>query len=275
MFMPLFSIITVTLNPPPGDLRRTIESVVGQEFGDWELLVKDGGSADNVREALPNDPRIRLVVEPDTGIFDAMNQGLREASGDLICLLNAGDSFFDQEVLATVAQACKRSPGVEFFYGDVAKPGSRSGFELYPEQLSRRFLFSRGICHQAWFVRREAYARVGDYETDFVSGGDPRYLLRMLLVHRVSHRGLGRPVVTYKGEGVSRIPENSMRSRAWVTALKAELFTPSERIFYGCGTLVKCVAKRLFYDPFAWRLVRMVRARKHSSEAGRSLTRRR
>lgn len=236
---------------------------MGQDFEDWELIVKDGGSKFAIREQLPDDGRIRLVERKDLGIFDAMNQGLDEVSGQFICFLNAGDSLFASDVLGFVAQACKQHPMVEFFYGDVAKPTSRSGFELYPERLSRRFLFSRGICHQAWFVRHSVYDRLGGYETDLPSGGDPRYLLRMVLEHQVSHRGLRRPVVTYQGGGLSQVAENREGAQKWVAELKAKLFTPAERSIYGFSRRIKCVFKRLVYDPFAWRMLRCIRYRKY------------
>ena len=120
--MPLFSIVTVTLNPPEEDLRRTLQSVVGQDFQDWELIVKDGGSKVGVLDCVPEDERIRVVTEEDSGIFDAMNQGIQRATGDFVCLLNAGDILTNPSVLDLVAKGAREHPNVEFLYGDVSNP---------------------------------------------------------------------------------------------------------------------------------------------------------
>ena len=72
-----FSIITVCLNAGQG-LLDTVERTLGQTYGHFEIIVKDGGSKDGSIEKLPSDPRIRVVTRKDTGIYDAMNQGIEE-----------------------------------------------------------------------------------------------------------------------------------------------------------------------------------------------------
>ena len=87
-----FSIITVCLNAGQS-LLDTVERTLGQTYEHFEIIVKDGGSTDGSIEKLPSDPRIRVVTRQDTGIYDAMNQGIEEAKGDYLIFMNCGDWF--------------------------------------------------------------------------------------------------------------------------------------------------------------------------------------
>ena len=97
---PTFSIITVTFNAEKF-LERTILSVLGQTYPRIEYILVDGASKDGTLAIVENyAPRIdKWVSEPDAGLYDAMNKGMKMASGDYICFLNAGDSFYEPETL--------------------------------------------------------------------------------------------------------------------------------------------------------------------------------
>lgn len=113
--MCFFSLITVCLNP--GDkLRGTLESALKQTCGDFELIVKDGGSSDGSLEKnreLLKDPRIRVFTEKDTGIYDAMNQAVSHAEGQYIFFLNCGDTLYDETVLEKVKKAAEEGLATE------------------------------------------------------------------------------------------------------------------------------------------------------------------
>jgi glycosyltransferase involved in cell wall biosynthesis len=249
--MPLFSIITVCLNAGP-DLDPTVASVLGQEFKDYELLIKDGGSHDGTQSRTWPDPRVRFISSPDKGIFDAMNQALTLASGEFVCFLNAGDYFSDGQVLSAIARLIQGNPGADFFYGNVRKPQSRSGVELYPDRLSRFFLFTHSICHQCWFLRRSVYLSYRGFETEHTDCADCRLLLRLLVPGGVKYKHLPRIAVHYKGGGSSTVPARLQRSRQWVDELRRELFSPLE---YRAFTLMWkswMTAKPLLYDRCLW-----------------------
>lgn len=265
--MPLFSIITVTLNPPAEDLQKTLESILDQGFEDWELIVKDGGSDAGVLNNVPDDPRIRVVVQEDTGIFDAMNQSLGYADGGFICFLNAGDTFFDTSALQTVADAYKAHSGSHFFYGDVAKPLSRSGFERYPKRLSRAYLFFHMICHQVWFVSRSYYERSHGYEIDGPAGKNPtgadyRFLLRMILSDQLGYQHVPKVLVTYQGGGWSQNPKHLKEGKVWKDQQRDALYGSVERFFYRCVWRMRNVAKSLVYDRGVWRIWRKMQERR-------------
>ena len=161
MASPLISIITVTRNAAD-TLERTLISVDGQTFLDYEHLVIDGASTDataSVAAARPSIKR-RFDCRPAKGLYDAMNRGLSEARGTYVVFLNAGDAFHDRDVLARVASAIADagSPGIVYGQTDIVDDDGRylhpRHFEA-PENLALSD-FRRGmvVCHQAFFVLR-------------------------------------------------------------------------------------------------------------------------
>ena len=156
---PLISVITVTFNAEK-EIDSTLNSLKRQSYQDFEHIVIDGDSKDStvskIRDArLPNSV---ILSEPDRGLYDAMNKGLRLASGKYVIFLNAGDAFFDDETLARYKQAAQSD--YDIIYGDtwvvdennkILKPRHLS----VPEKLDFRS-FSKGmlICHQAFMVKK-------------------------------------------------------------------------------------------------------------------------
>lgn len=254
------------------DLTSTVSSVLAQEFNDYELIVKDGGSGDGSFEALKPDPHVRIVRRPDRGIFDAMNQALCAAHGYYVHFLNAGDTFTDKGVLKHVAHEIHRYPDKELFYGDVRKPQSRSGYEIYPRRLSRRFLFMNSVCHQGWFVRRVTYLRYGGFDTSPPVGADPRLLLRMVVGGGAKHRHIPRVVAVYKGGGASTAPEWKKKSLIMYDSLRRELYHPAEYVAYRLLQACRGAFKSITYDAFGWRLGRLVQACRINGRKGPPLS---
>ena len=101
-----FSIITVTYNAE-STLERTLQSVAQQTYPHVEHLIIDGASKDKTLEIARRYPHAIVHSEPDKGLYDAMNKGLRLATGDYLCFLNAGDTLHSKETLAHIAATCK------------------------------------------------------------------------------------------------------------------------------------------------------------------------
>ena len=93
-----FSIITVCLNAG-NDLSDTVDSILNQTYNDYELIIKDGMSTDGSIEKLPQNSHIKLIQCKDSGIYDAMNQGIMEAQGDYCIFINAGDTIYCNDTL--------------------------------------------------------------------------------------------------------------------------------------------------------------------------------
>ena len=116
------SIITATYNSA-ATLRDTLDSVLAQTYQDIEYIIVDGLSADGTQEIVKAyEPRfggrLRLVSEKDKGLYDAMNKGLRMATGDIVGVLNSDDLFYDKQVVADVVKAFE-SDDIDCVYGDL------------------------------------------------------------------------------------------------------------------------------------------------------------
>ncbi len=155
------SVVTVAYNSEEG-IGRTIESVLGQTYQDIEYLIIDGKSSDRTveiaegyREALEARGIVyRVISEPDGGIYDAMNKGIRLAEGDVIGLLNSEDTY-EPETLETVAETFEQT-GCELMFANIRihKPDGNS---FVKKARLRKFQTSRDWNHPTTFVRAEVY----------------------------------------------------------------------------------------------------------------------
>lgn len=168
------SIITICLNNLE-ELRRTIDSVLGQTYEDYEFIVIDGGSTDGCRELIEATSRIdQWVSEPDSGIYNAMNKGVRMAHGDYFLFLNSGDTLYDRDVLRRVVPSLQ---GGDFYVGhSMLYENGEFTLRKTPLQMSVKFLFETSIMHQSTFIRgdllrqkpyNEQYKVVSDWEYFF------------------------------------------------------------------------------------------------------------
>ncbi len=160
---PLLSLITVTYNAD-AVLESTIQSIVHQSFTNYEYIIIDGGSSDRTLAIVRNyaSHLSYWVSEPDSGLYDAMNKGLKAARGKYVWFMNAGDKLYDANTLKHVFELCP--PDADVYYGDALffdgtgqDLGLRS--EVTPHQLPavltwKHFRFGMVVCHQSFIVRR-------------------------------------------------------------------------------------------------------------------------
>ncbi len=147
------SIITVNLNNRDG-LQKTIDSVVYQTFKDFEWIVIDGGSTDGSKELIEQyaEHFSYWVSEPDKGIYNAMNKGIKVAKGDYLQFLNSGDWLCDDKALE---RCFKHGFDTDVAYGDIFFcSGDNKDLFHYPQHLSLRFLYNYSIGHPASFIKR-------------------------------------------------------------------------------------------------------------------------
>ena len=151
----LLSIVTINFNNCCG-LQKTIESVVKQTFKDFEWIVIDGGSTDGSRELIERyaDHFSYWVSEPDRGVYNAMNKGIKVAKGDYLQFLNSGDWLLDE----TSLERCFSHPFTgDIVYGDLlfVKDDGTNVKSCFPKPLSLRYFYQRSLGHNASFIRRE------------------------------------------------------------------------------------------------------------------------
>lgn len=164
------SIITICRNIV-SDIEDTCLSVAGQTFDDFEWIVIDGASTDGTREILEKyaNKITVLISEPDSGIFNAMNKGIRLAKGKRLLFLNGGDCLASKDILGEVFS---HELNADVCYGNIYNldPIADAAFldEARPaEQLSKFYFAFRTIFHQAAFIRRELFERFGLYNENY------------------------------------------------------------------------------------------------------------
>ena len=167
--MPAFTIITVCLNIAT-TIRRTCESIVNQTFQDFQWIVVDGASTDGTLDILKEySSRIDILIsEPDKGIYNAMNKGIKLATGEYINFMNGGDEFFNNEVLQKVVDA---KPTADVIYGDEYKvKGEKKYLFKNWESVTPELLYQRyGIAHQSSFTKTIVLKKYGFNENYKIS----------------------------------------------------------------------------------------------------------
>ncbi len=217
-----FTIITCTYNAA-AVLQRTLSSVLSQKYADIEHLVIDGLSKDDtIRMAMDYKQRsdkmddgheVTIVSEKDCGLYDAMNKGIRLATGDYLIFLNAGDIFPGPETLETVAASIcdgEQLPGV--LYGDtdiVDKDGHflRHRRLCPPKKLSwRSFRWGMLVCHQAFYARTDLAKETPYNNADYRFSADVDWCIRIMKLCDKRHlalRNVNEVIVNYLDGGMT------------------------------------------------------------------------
>lgn len=195
------SIITVCYNSAK-TIESTIKSVVSQDYPHIEYIIVDGGSTDGtlpIIETYRN--RITTVIsEPDNGMYDAMNKGIRAAKGDVVGILNADDIFHDDRVIERVA-AGFHDEDSEAMVGDIVFVKGDNLDKILRRYSARNWnpkKFKRGYMppHPSFFARKSLFEEFGYYKTDYIIAADYELLIRFLYVNKVKWRYL--PITTTK-----------------------------------------------------------------------------
>lgn len=153
-----YSIITVNFNNKEG-LRKTIESVIHQTFRDFEFIIIDGGSTDGSTDILKEyDSQIDCwVSEPDGGIYQGMNKGIKKATGEYLNFMNSGDCFYANDILEKVSEYPSDADfivGKDYHYNSETHQGHAS---IQPSRTTMIHFFVATLDHQSSFIKRELF----------------------------------------------------------------------------------------------------------------------
>lgn len=235
----MFSIIVVSLNA--GDkLIETIESIRKQTCTDYEVVVKDGGSKDDSLAQLhlkmldydeEMQARIHIYEERDSSIYDGMNQAVEKACGKYLYFLNCGDYFYDEEVLAKVAEQIRANKtGSKIFYGDIYD-ALRDNVVASNPKVDGFACYRNVPCHQACIYDRELFAKRG-YEPKYRVRADYEHFLYSFYVEDAKPVYMPVVLASYEGGGFSETAENRKRSAAEHKEITALYMSPFERFRY-------------------------------------------
>lgn len=224
------SIVTTTYNSG-GTVRDTFNSVLRQTYKDIEYIVVDGASTDNtldiIREYGPLfGGRMKWISEKDNGIYDAMNKGIRMATGDVVGILNSDDFYHRTDTISQVADAFLDKE-VEAVYGDVrfVSPGNLDKTVRYYSSKNftpRRFRFGFMPAHPTFFTYTRYFESYGYYKTDYRIAADYELLLRFLYIHGLKSRYLPFDFMKMRTGGASTasVRSNLLLNREIVRACR-------------------------------------------------------
>lgn len=202
------SIITVVLNNEL--VGSAIQSVIDQDYSDVQYIVIDGGSTDRTLQIVDGfKGRVDVLIsEPDHGIYDAINKGIKVATGEVIGIINADDLFADSRVLSRIAHQFTSNPEKDAFYADIVFTDRQNTDKItrfYSSGMFRPWMFRFGTApaHPAFYAKKSLFEKYGDYSTDYVISGDFDLLLRFLLIHKISAQYVDDVWVKMRQGGIS------------------------------------------------------------------------
>lgn len=202
------SIITACFNAEK-TIRHTIESVLSQGYDDIQYIVVDGASTDGTIGIVKQykNQISKIISEPDSGIYEALNKGVKFASGDVIGFLHADDIYANKNVIENVTQ-CIEVEQVDSCYGDLVYIDNKNQGKIIRYWQScayERDLFKKGWMppHPTFFVKKIVYDKYGNFYTELKIAADYDLVLRFLYKHRISTYYLPEVLVKMRVGGKS------------------------------------------------------------------------
>ncbi len=220
------SIITATYNSGK-TVRDTLESILRQSYCDYELIIKDGGSKDDTLRICREyeerfKGRMRIFSTPDKGIYDAMNQGISYAKGDVVGILNSDDFYTSDDILEIVARTFMEKPETDAIYGDVhyvEEEDLKKQVRYYSSKHFRRSWMRLGFmpAHPSFYCKKNVYDKYAlneekddegisiksYFDISYKIAADFENLLRMIFIGRIKCEYIEKDFVTMRIGGAS------------------------------------------------------------------------
>jgi glycosyltransferase involved in cell wall biosynthesis len=196
------SIITINYNNSAG-LQKTIESVLEQNYTDLEYIVIDGGSSDDSVDVIKKYECYisKWISEKDHGIYNALNKGIKIASGDYLLFLNSGDHFFSNNILK---KNHHQLDGSAIVYFDIHVLGQGyNQINKHPDIIPFSYLFEDTFAHQSVFIKRNLFDVVGLYDESLKIVSDWKFFIRALAIYQCSYKCVHETLSVYYLDGIS------------------------------------------------------------------------
>ena len=202
------SIITINYNNAEG-LKKTIESITRQSYKNFEYIVIDGASNDGSKEIILNNEKniSYWISEKDNGIYNAMNKGIRAASGDYVLFMNSGDFLYNETVVEDILKNLAEED--EIVYGNALLRNEKKKWEViqeHPRELNFSYFYKQTICQQACVIKRSLFDAIFFYNEDYKICADWEFFIYAIYVQHVRIRKIDFLITIYDTTGVSGNP---------------------------------------------------------------------
>lgn len=201
------SVITINFNNLIG-LKTTFESVINQDFTEFEYLLIDGDSTDGSKEFLKeNSEKIDFwLSEKDQGIYDAMNKGIRNSNGDYLIFLNSGDFFSGTD---SISKMISTSNGEDLVYGNLLiQESGKSWIKKYPNRLNFRYFYFESLPHPACLISIRLFEQHGLYDTTLKIASDWKFFILAVARHNCTYKYVDEEISTFSLDGLSSSKAN-------------------------------------------------------------------
>lgn len=198
---PKVSIVTIAFNNEE-DIRPTIESVISQTYDNIEYIVVDGQSTDGTLKIIQEYATDidRIISEPDEGMYDAINKGIKSATGDVIGLIHAGDSLYENDTIHKIAQHFEQNPGIDGMYGNskiVDRYGEVRMINVGKEYSKMRIEEGWMPSHQSIYLKSEVFKNYGLYRNDLGGAGDYELFIRFFYCQDLEIKFLNEYIIYF------------------------------------------------------------------------------
>lgn len=204
------SIITVCKNAEP-HIKTCLESIINQTYTNYEYIIIDGKSEDGTINIINQySTHInKLISEPDDGLYQAMNKGVKLATGDFIYFLNSDDYLCDTEVLKDVVAILTAQPEADFLYGNMQLRNTSGQISIHvppsPQELQTEMIFSCAIPHPTSFFKADLFTKLGMFDESYQISGDYEWFTRLLKNNNLKLVYSDRLISSYYCGGISGI----------------------------------------------------------------------
>ncbi len=210
------SIITVSLNSEK-TIEGSIKSVLTQTYPNIEYIIIDGASTDGTQNIIEKyrDKIDYFISEPDSGIFNAMNKGIKAATGDVLYFLNTNDYIFDEKVIEDVVKFLQKTKA-KMVFGDMSFIDDNEAEKerrIYSD-VDKLFFINECICHQGIFYKREVFDICGFYNEKFRLTADYDLNLKIIMKHNLKIRYLNRVIAKFTLGGQSNNQNDDLKQLA-------------------------------------------------------------
>ena len=204
---PKLSIITINLNNAKG-LQKTIESIFGQSFKDYEYIIIDGGSTDGSVELIRKceNKLVHWKSERDSGVYNAMNKGIGHANGEYVFFLNSGDTLRSSK---TLSQFFEESNGEDIVYANIlVDSGNESKTKSCPAVLTFDFFVRDTLPHQSTILKRKLFEKLGLYNENYKIISDWEFFMKAVCLNQATYKHIDFCASVFHNCGISTDPGN-------------------------------------------------------------------